>query len=413
MNYFFTGTLALAALGSVASATPDPQPANNESEWARLDREIGDLATSIRRPDSGTNVGGLVRTYYMHSNDAAFDVGGVNSGDRVGGFGLPEVDVYVEGAVSDIDYRVSLGYRDASSGNSQLEVEDAYARFICENGMGLIFGMYKAPLLQSNRVFPENQVMPWRTFSGQILDVWDAGVMVTGDWKSLGGFVSVQNGLDEKESKLLYSSRLEYRLFGGTGRVEGAFGASDDLRATIGGMWLRDSSNAVDGSAFGVDANATMGPFALHGEIVHWDGNLLANETGGAGGNGTSLIGGSDYFGRVMLPINYAENGSAGNPVRDVDIWALTFAYFFASMDLELAMRLQGYDDPGNTRSASIGANWYRNGKSAVWHAGLTQVSSNDHANASPAPGNGQAEGVDDALLFMIGLSLGSSTSSL
>ena len=115
MNYFFTGTLALAALGSVASATPDPQPANNQSERARLDREIGDLATSIRRPDSGTNVGGLVRTYYMHSNDAAFDVGGVNSGDRVGGFGLPEVDVYVEGAVSDIDYRVSLGYRDASS----------------------------------------------------------------------------------------------------------------------------------------------------------------------------------------------------------------------------------------------------------------------------------------------------------
>ena len=413
MKNFFTGTLALAALGTVAYATPDPKPANTETEWERLDREIGDLASTIRRPESGTRVGVLVRTYYMHSNDAAFDVDSsnpsVNSGNRVGGFGMPDADLFAEGAVSDIDYRLSFGYKFGSSTNSDIEIEDAWARIFCDNGFGLTIGHYKSPVLLSNRIYPENLVLPWRTFSGQILDVYDAGLMVTGDWKSLGAFFSIQNGTDLKESKLLYSGRVEYRLFGGTGRVEGGFGAGDDLRATFGGMWLRDSSNAIDGSAFGVDANATMGPFSAHGELIHWDGNLLASQNA-ALNNGTSLINGNNYFGRTMLPINFAENGKITN---DVDIWALTFAYFFLDCDVELALRLQGYDDPGNTRSATIGANWYRNGRNAVWHAGLTQVNSNDHANASPAPGNGQAEGIDDALLFIIGLSLGLSTTAL
>jgi len=422
MKNLFTGTLALAALGSVAYATPDPKPATTETEWERLDREIGDLASTIRRPDSGTRIGVLVRTYYMHSNDAAFDVDSsnpsVNSGNRVGGFGMPDADLFAEGAVSDIDYRLSFGYKLGATNDAVIEIEDAWARIFCDEGVGLTIGKYRTPVLLSNRRHPENLLLPYRTFSGQILDVYDSGVMVTGDWKSLGGFFSVQNGTDLKESKLLYSSRVEYRLFGGTGRVEGGFGAPDDLRATFGGMWLRDSSNTIDGSAFGVDANATMGPFSAHGEIIHWDGELLAQETGGFGGNGVSRISGNDYFGRTMLPINYAENGSGGNPVKDVDIWSLTFAYFFLDCDVELALRLQGYDDPGNTRSATIGANWYRNGRNAVWYAGLTQVNSNDHAadtggGSAPAAGNGQAEGIGDALLFMIGLSVGASTSAL
>ncbi len=418
MNNFFTGTLALAALGTIATATPDPKPANNESEWARLDREIGDLASSIRRPETGTRVGGLIRTYYMHSNDAAFNIDDpndaffepVNSGDRVGGFGMPDADLYAEGAVGDVDWRLSLGYRFGGANAHVVEVEDAFARFRCDSGFGLVVGNYRAPVLRSNSIHSENLVAPYRTFSGQILDVYDSGVMFTGDWKSLGGFFSIQNGTDKKESKLLYSSRLEYRLFGGTGRVEGAFGASGGTRGTFGAMWLRDSSNAIDGSAFGFDANVTSGPLAWHSEIVHWDGNLLADGNGGSNGNGGSLLSGQDYFGSTMLPINYAEQGV----LRDVDIWASTLSWFFAGCDIELLLRLQGYDDPGNTRSATIGANWYQNGKSAVWYTGLQQVNSNDHAaGAGPAPGNGNAEGIDDALLFLIGVSVGQSTSSL
>lgn len=410
MKSLLTSSLALVAIGATAQAAVDPTPESTESEWARLDREIGDLAASIRRPASGTNVGGLVRTYFARSNDsdAAFNLNAtgtsqsVNSGNQVGGFHMKDVDLWAEGSVAEYDWRINIDYFDSS-----IVLEDAYVRWNCQSGVNVVFGQFKAPILRSNTVYPENQVLPDRTFLGQIFDVWDTGVMVTGDWKSLGAFLSVQNGFDGAVEELLVAGRAEYRLFGGTGRVEGAFGAGDDTRATVGAMWLKDSSNQVEGNAFGGDVNVTSGPFALHGEIAHVEGSLLANAATGA-----TRIGGNNYLGQAFVPINFAEQSGAAFVVDDATIWSGTASFMVEAIDTEFVVRFESLDDPGNTRLATVGANWHHSGKNAVWHLGVTQVSSNN-PQASPSAGNLPNEGVGDATLLQAGLSLGMSTSNI
>ncbi|MFT5287665.1 MAG: hypothetical protein ACI8TQ_003853 [Planctomycetota bacterium] len=425
MNTLFTSALALATLGTITHATPDPKPEPavtfniTDSDWDRLDSEINSLATSVRRPSTGTNVGGLLRTYYSRSNSAAFELdntddsidNGVASGTDLDGFDLKEAEVYAEGSVAEYDWRVNFDYRDDT-----VLLEDAFARWNYGNGINIVIGQFKAPILRSSGISSENLLLPDRTFAGQIFDFYDAGVMLTADLNSVGGFFAIQNGEGGEREGLLYSGRAEYRLFGGTGRLEGAFGSSGDVRATVGAMMLKDSTDGVNGTAWGGDVNVTAGPVALHAEVVHFAGELLADPnavTGPPGGpmgnlNGTSRISGNNLFGGTMIPINFAENGS----VENVLMWSSTLSFMIEAIDVELGVRVEGYDDPGDTRSATIGANWYRSGKNVVWHAGVTQLNSNNSGSIN-SEGNTGSEGLGDATLFQVGLSVGMHTSSL
>jgi hypothetical protein len=412
MKTLFTSALAFAAVGSAVHATEPAPP--EESDWARLDREIGELATSLNRRASETNVGGLVRVFYAQSSDKAFELDPsgddflVNSGDDLGGFELFDVDVFAEGSVNDqYDWRISF---DLAEGDADLE--DAFARLNSGQGYELLVGSFKAPVLQSNRVDPENQLFASRTFVGQILDFWDAGAMVAGSWDSLAGFFSIQNGADSRKDDLLISGRAELNLNGGTGRVMGAWGADDDLAATIGGMWMKDESDLSEGDVFGADASVTLGIFSVHGEIVHFDGDILADAGTGVSNIAGGFGGGSDFLGKVMLPLNYAETVGGAFEVDDALMWNGTASVLLENMDLELALRYEVYDDPGNTRSATLGANWYRNGRNAMWQAGLMQVTSNG-VQAVSTPVNGKDEGVDDATLFYVGLSVGTTTKNI
>jgi hypothetical protein len=419
MNTLFTSTLALVALGTLAHATTDPEPTpavsfnSTDSDWDRLDSEINSLATSVRRPSTGTNVGGLLRTYYARSDSAAFELdqndgnaSDVNSGNELGGFDMKEAEVYAEGSIAEYDWRVNFDYR-----NEKVILEDAFARWNYGHGISVVVGQFKAPLLRSNRVDSENLVLPDRTFAGQVFDFYDTGAMVAVDMDAFSAFIALQNGAGGKEEDMLYLGRAEFSPFGGTGRVEGAFGSSGDLRASVGAMMMKDSSNGVDGNAWGGDLNVTCGPVAWHTEAIHFDGELLADPNGGTAG--TSNISGNGLLGRVMIPINFAENGG----VQNATMWSTTVSIMIESIDVEVAARVEAYDDPGDTRSATVGVNWYRSGKNVVWHAGVTQINSNN-PNAGPSPGvgtegSGISEGLGDATLFQVGLSVGMHTSSL
>jgi hypothetical protein len=407
MKTLFSSALALTTLGATALAAPDPAP-SSESDWARLDREIGELTASLGRPQSGTNVGGLVRTYYARSSDDAFEQGpvgaSVNSGNmnHLGAFLLKDVDLFAEGSVAEYDWRINVDFDDGDAW-----LEDAYGRYNIGGGFNLVVGQFKAPTTRSASIHPENLVLPDRTYLGQILDFWDPGAMVTGDWKHFGAFASVQNGADGNIDHHIYAGRLEYRLGGGAGRVEGAFGAPTGCAGSFGAFGLAERSDFSTGHLYGADGSFTSGPFAAHAEVAHVEGELLSDGTNSKT-LGDDTTPGFDFFGATMLPLNYAE---AGN-VEDVTLWNTTLSFLIEAIDVELVGRFELYDDPGNTRSATVGANWYRSGKNAVWHAGVTQIRSND-PQAQPSAVNGVAEGVGDATLFQVGLSLGMSTANL
>lgn len=414
MKTLFTRALAFTALGSTALAGPDP--VTSESDWARLDREIGELSTALNRQGTGTNVGGLIRAFYARSVADAFEQGdpnmSVNSGGNLGGVDLKEIDIFAEGSVAEYDWRINV---DVDSGTATLE--DAYGRWNFAEGFNLVFGQFKAPTTRSAAVYPENQILPDRTFLGQVLDFWNPGAMLTGDWDMFGAFISAQNGADGLADDNFYAARAEVRLNGGTGRrVEGAFGAKSDLAATAGAFWFADENTDGRGSTghgAGADVNVTFAPVSFQVEVAHIEGEVLADKTTGRSRHlGDSTNGFLNHLGPTIIPLNYAENGS----IEDVTIYSSTASCMVDALDVELIARFEIYDDPGNSRSATVGANWYRSGKNAVWHAGITQVSSNEPISNAAGNGtmvNGAGEGIGDATLFQVGLSLGRSTANL
>lgn len=427
-------TLILPALATVAVGVPsfaaDPKPLT-ESDWARLDREIGDLASSLRQSESQTSVGGLVRAYYASSQDDAFELNpnstddfDVNSGTEFGGFLLKDVDLFAEGNITqDYFWRISVDLDDIQNGQAWLE--DAYGLFDCGSGIKVLAGNYKAPVLQSNRVAPENQLFPDRTFIGQIFDFWDTGAMatynLTTDYVGFNAYFGAQNGFDGAADDLAVSGRLEALLNGGTGLVEGALGADSSPAATLGFMWFKDESDAAEGDAWGFDASATMGIFSLHGEVVHFEGELLVDAAGDSQILGGHLLGGNGGSnprrgGEIMLPINYAE---AVGQREDATPWNSTASVLLEALDVEIGVRAEFYDDPGDTSSYTLGANWYRNGHAAIWHAGVTRIDSDAPRRGgitNPVGGgtnDGTSVGIGDATLFQVGLSLGLTTKSI
>lgn len=415
MKTLFSSALAFAALGATAHATdPAVEAGPAESDWARLDREIGELSSSLSRQASETNVGGLIRVLYARSHDRAFELNAagtassVNSGNDIGGFAFSEVDLFAEGSINEeYDWRIQV---DLDGGAARLE--DAYGRYKGQ-GYDLTGGQFKAPVLQSNRVYPENQLMMFRTFIGQIFDFWNTGAMVSTSYEQFRAFFAVQNGADAVAEDLLFSSRVEFNLNGGTGDLEGAWGADDEVAATFGAMWFKDETDFAEGDAFGADVSVTAGIFSFHGEIVNFDGPLLANATTGTSNIPAGFGGaGGAIFGPVFLPINYAEASGGGFRVDNPTLWNSTASVLLEQLDLELGLRLEVYDDPGNTRSATLHANWYRSGRNAVWQAGVSQISSNGVQSAASGV-NGTAEGIDDATLIYVGLSLGASTKNI
>ncbi len=408
MKNLLTPALAIALMAAPAFAA-DPEPAT-DSDWARLDREIGALASSVNRAANQTSVGGLVRAFYARSSDDAFELDAagdefqVNSGNQLGGFLLKDIDVFAEGAVNEnYSWRISF---DLDEG-SDAWLEDGWARVNCGSGVQFLAGNFKSPVLQSNRVAPENLLFADRTFIGQIFDVWDAGAMATGTFGPVRGFLAAQNGFDNAAEDMLVSSRVELSLNGGTGMAEGAQGSDAELAATLGLMWLKDESDVAEGDAFGGDVGVTAGLFSFHGEVVHFDGELLADSTAG-----TTRLSGNDFFGQVMIPINYAEVVGAGFETEDATLWNSSVSVMLDALDLEIGARLEVYDDPGNTRSATVGANWYRSQREVVWHAGVTQVRSNEPAGTTNSPPTVASQGLGDATLIQVGLSVGITTTT-
>jgi hypothetical protein len=425
MNKFVTTALGLAAVGSVGMADP------GDSEWLGLDSEINHLASTLTPARDGMGWSFLMRIAYVYSSDdIATDnfTGSPFGGEDISGFDFNDLDLAFWGSVGDFGWRLSmdllgedhlsapigltgygLGNLSADAGD-EIQIEDAYAYWDCGEYFTAKMGNFKAPVLRSASLDPENTLFIDRTILGSAFDFWDTGIMASGEQSGFRWAFAMQDGRTtavslglgtpsinaNEEVDHFYSLRVEFDLGEGGGSYEGSRGGNDDLNATIGVSIVNDDTISVPGTpdgddtSFFVDFSGSVGAIGFGAEVA-----LLDDD------------------------VTYAIDPDYGhiNPQASTNLllmgdstpWALTLSYLL-NPDWEVGVRYESLDNGDVTFSpvggtgadntvSSVVVTHYRSGNNAKWQAQYTSVSEDGPAGST----------FDDGGYFQVGLTLGAS----
>jgi hypothetical protein len=359
MKKLVIGALALAVAGPAAFADPA------DSEWLELDREINSLASAVSTQGPIAGYAVLIRSSYTFSSDDLATLGG----DDISGFKLEDVRVSAWGEVGDYGWRISYNLD-----QSVAFLEDAYVFWMCGEYFTAVMGQYKPRSFRTAGILEENQLFIHRTILGRTFDFYDDGVGARGEYNEFAWSIDVMNGGNGQVKDHAYIARAEYRLNGGAGDIEGAYGASDDMVGTIGVMYFNSDVINGDAQIWGVDIAGTQGLFSVAGELSSW---------------GDDVIGSA--FDIFRLP------GGLGIDA-DTTPWALTISYLI-SMELEAALRYQDTDNDLDQNAITLALIYYHAAMLAKWNFEVSQVDGDD-----PSPG------IDgDATVFQVGVSVGNS----
>lgn len=328
MNKMITNLLAFGATGSLAFA------GSGGEDWSTLDEEIESLARTSAQETSGPELGVLLRSVYIHSDDAVgfVDTGldtGIEDDPSVGGFDLLDVDLWLEGEVGDFDWRVSVDFDDGDA-----DLEDAYAHWNLTDEVGGTFGRFKAPTTHSARIDPEDQLLVNRTLIGQSFDFYDEGVMVDGVFENFAVFGAIQNGATGLQNRHSYMLRAEAR-----------FADAYELPDTLWSRYTGNRSN-VDGTTVG---------------LFHYEDDIDSDTTVD-GLDVVSRFGNWDLEGEVLD----IDEDFAGNLAGSENPWALTGQLAF-NENFDAALRYQDLDDTDDTTVSTLGVDWYPGSPMVRW----------------------------------------------
>jgi hypothetical protein len=356
MNRFVTTALALTAAGGSAFAAP-----NGDSEWLELDREIGRLSSGYApRDNSEAGLGALLRVFYGYSDDSVF------GSDDISGFELLDVDLWLDGEVGDFSYRIGV---ELDSG-SNADLEDAFVRWACSSYLTSTLGQFKPRVARSASLNPENTFFGERSLIGAAFDEWQTGVGVSGTLDPIRWFFNVMNGTNSSDSDHFWNFRFEFDLGEGAGDYEGAYGGGDGFNATIGASFFNDDTQSGDdASGYAVDFAGSSGPLGFAVEALKIDDDY-------------SGFGRMDIW-TIPTATTYGLE-SDSTPYSALVTWAL-------DDQIELGLRLQDMDNMDDTTQLSFGANYYKSGHNAKWHASINKVDSD----------------TDDGTFFLAGLTVG------
>ena len=313
MNKFLFTAVALTAASSTAVA--------NNGDWLELDQDIASLSSTVATAD-GATLGGLIRTSYR-------DAG------TMGGFVQEDIDLWAQGSLEEFSWRVSF---DMDTGSAVLE--DAYVAWSYDSGITVLFGQFKAPVLRSAVIDPENLQFIDRSNLGAVHDFWDTGVGVLGEiQEGLSYVFAVRDGYgpgvvwgDDSE-ELFWFGHMSYDIGNGLSPIEGAMKSGEELDAVIGISWWDMEDDSLD-PVLAADVAVTMGQISGSFELAD------------AG----------DDADNILAPLA----GMGTNPV------ALTLGYLFAD-NMEAAYRYEDYDDSADSSKSTFGLNWYMHGHNAKW----------------------------------------------
>lgn len=263
-----------------ALATSPLSWASETEEWLGLDKELESLRSTMAAQNGGDALGitGFVRSSFVYNDDL-----------NVAGFSIDNVRLDFNASVEDIDivvqYEAGSGLFNTGFpglpvviGPAVVEgVLDAYGSWNVTDQFTVTAGQFRPAMLHFARNMEEDgNFFTQRSVSERIWAGRDQGVEVSGNFEQFGFWGGVQNGSDGTTEKVAAYGRVEFVSGEGIGQVQGAMNSSDDIQFQVGGSVYNDDALA-DGTAWAVDAAATMGMFALWGDVTGYDKSQTAS----------------------------------------------------------------------------------------------------------------------------------------
>lgn len=340
----------LAALLPTAARAQDPEPPQAEEldEWAELDQELAGLQGEVYERKPVAELWGYGRTNLFYQDQP--DSFAVN---------IDNVRLNLTGQVTDYNYRVTVEF---ASGRAQ--ILDAWLSTSLGEDFGFTIGQFRSPFIRSGLVEASDTLMIARTRNGVFYSQRDRGVMFHGNHDRLHWRLAVQNGANGQLERQLTTGHVEVNLIGEPNLPhEGAFGAGDTTRLTVGAGVSNDDTTS-DGTAIAVEANYVNKEFSLQAEWLDYD---------------------ADY--------SLVDLEQRGN----TQPWSVTAGYMIVPDKYELALRYDDFDDVASPmsfdrRTLTGGINRYLEGHAIKWQL-----------NVAAAHKGGDADGLHD-LVAAIGL---------
>lgn len=348
----------------------------NDSDWAQLDKDVQALSASLQDMEStGLSVGGRVRAAWDFSGD--IEPNGAGNGD-LGGFAIYNARLYASGTTAgDIGYHFEFDFAGNNSVNAQgidfttSGLLDAYLDIPIAQDISVRVGQFRAFVLNESQIDSGNLFFFDRSVHSTLFAGRRKGAAIGGSFDSFDWAFTLQNGGDGIADEYFWAVRGGFDLMGeGTGMVEGAYGAGEEMTSSIGISYFDDG--AID------DANG----WAFEGTLASNQFSLQAVVLGLGDAASASQLDVNDR--NPFLNLLVAATGSPGAAVgivADATPWAIggTFMLTEPTSDYgawEIGARFQDLDDANSTRILDVGANYYAQGHDMKYIIGWTNTSS-------------------------------------
>lgn len=343
-----TSCLLLSCLLAPAAAA-QTVPARTDADWMALDGELDQLTLPVEDHEWMPEVTGWVRAEYLLTTRNP------SGAEDISDFRLFNANLALEGDLGDspvsyrIQYEMGRGekpvFGDAID-NSPGLLEDAWLAVELPGGYVLTTGQFRAPIVRTGLMRDDRTLFFQRSFLGSIFEVRDAGIMLEKDWDGLRAALAIQDGIDGADTDAAFSGRVAYDLFGeGVDYVGGAYGAPDELCATVGAA-IMDEEGVRDGVLLAFDAAVTYGRLAVAAELV----------TAEEGFDDPRFVNAQDPRAAI----------------GEATPWGLTVSYMVRD-DFEAAYRIDFLDTPDNEHIQTVGGSYYLMGHDLKFQFGLTQ----------------------------------------
>lgn len=344
-----TGLLFLApALSAVAAAQSGTA---GDTRWTALDQDLDQLVLSARSEDDGLpTLSGILRAEFNANTRAPQD-------RYDSDFRILNAILALEGDIpgSSASYRISYEMGEAPvlsySGNTgpgggSGTLEDAYVTMPLPGDLQLTVGQFKAPVLRSGLVMDDRTLFFQYSFLGSIFEVRDQGVMLEGKWDDrLRAAIAVQDGVVGGDDDHAFVGRVAFDLAGtGVPLVEGAYGAPEELCATIAAAVLEDKTIS-DGVLIAFEGAMTYDRLSVAAELV-------TAEDG--------------YDDQVVV-----DSGDFRSQIGNATPWGVTASYMLRD-DFEAAYRIDFLDTPDDRHVQTLGGTYYLDGHDLKWQFGVS-----------------------------------------
>jgi hypothetical protein len=228
------------------------------------------------------NIGGFTQfRYYLNFRDGDVGGGGHDSG-FTNGFEATRTDLIFSGNV--INPNTTFYIRTEFNSNGDFDLLDAYGKYAFDNGTGLIWGQYRAPVFRETLVAETGQLTAEYSLTGTVFDPdRTQGIAVDYRGDSFYGIFSFNDGGDARNSSYSGTGEADYGL---TARVEGKLAGewnrfddftsfrNQDFAALIGGaVHYQQTGNTAAFTSGNVPAFQTQGNAFLYTVDASLEGN--------------------------------------------------------------------------------------------------------------------------------------------